>query len=185
MNRHDEITRMSILAIDPGPRKSAYVKLAWGRCSLYVIESRDAMPNEELLALISRYVNKCPPVFVIEIMTYYGKDQTVGSDITRACIWIGRFEQAYYVLSGEQSFHELTKPQINRQICGHSYAKKPEVHAALIDRFEPTGGGAKPRKGTKKQPGPLFGVKGHAWDALAVAVAWAEIHAMEATKDGR
>jgi hypothetical protein len=44
------------------------------------------------------------------------------------------------------------------------------VRQAILDRFPGTGGGKTPQIGTKKQPGPLYGVKGHMWAALAVAL---------------
>ena len=45
--------------------------------------------------------------------------------------------------------------------------------------IEMHGGDAKTAKGTKKNPGPLFGVSSHAWAALAVAV----VAAMEVEND--
>ena len=56
-------------------------------------------------------------------------------------------------------------------LCGTARAKDPNVHQALIDMY---GGSMKAAKGTKKAPGPLYGVKSHIWSALAVAVAWAK-----------
>jgi hypothetical protein len=41
-------------------------------------------------------------------------------------------------------------------------AKDPNVRQALLDKIGPVG--------TKKNPGPLYGVSGHGWSALAVAV---------------
>jgi hypothetical protein len=45
-------------------------------------------------------------------------------------------------------------------------AKDANIRQALIDRFGAVG--------TKKMPGPLFGVSSHYWAALAVAVYAAE-----------
>ena len=41
------------------------------------------------------------------------------------------------------------------------------VRQRLIEMF---GGDRKTAQGTKKEPGPLYGVASHAWQALAVAV---------------
>jgi len=41
-------------------------------------------------------------------------------------------------------------------------AKDANIRQALIDKLGPVG--------TKKSPGPLWGVKSHIWSALAVAV---------------
>jgi hypothetical protein len=45
-----------------------------------------------------------------------------------------------------------------------------EIRRRLIERFPATGGGSIPQIGTKAQPGPLYGVSGHCWQALSVVV---------------
>lgn len=48
------------------------------------------------------------------------------------------------------------------KLCGVTNTTDKFIRMALIDRYgEP---------GTKKAPGPLFGISGHLWSALAVAV---------------
>ncbi|MBV8782506.1 MAG: hypothetical protein JO353_14005, partial [Phycisphaerae bacterium] len=50
-------------------------------------------------------------------------------------------------------------------------AKDGNIRQALIDRFGPT----KERAiGKKKSPGPLYGMSGDCWSALAVAVTYAD-----------
>ena len=44
-------------------------------------------------------------------------------------------------------------------------ALKKMFRAVLLSRY---------KKGTKKQPGPLYGVKGHEMSALAAAIYWWE-----------
>ena len=54
------------------------------------------------------------------------------------------------------------RKDIKLHLCGTTKARDPNVRQALIDRL------GKP--GTKKNPGPTYGVSSHAWSALAVAV---------------
>ena len=62
------------------------------------------------------------------------------------------------------------RKDVKLHLCGSSRAKDPSVRAALIDLYPASGGGKCPQIGTKRQPGPLFGVSSHAWPALGVAV---------------
>jgi hypothetical protein len=55
---------------------------------------------------------------------------------------------------------------VKLHLCGSARAKDPNIRQALLDRFGPVG--------TKKAPGPLYGVKSHIWSALAVAVTASE-----------
>lgn len=58
---------------------------------------------------------------------------------------------------------ELSPQEVKDRLCNAPSAKDPAVRQALIDLLGPVG--------TKKNPGPCFGVSSHAWRALAVAVA--------------
>ena len=51
-------------------------------------------------------------------------------------------------------------------LCGSARATDANLRAALLDRY----GGSGRAIGTRKAPGPLYGVKSHAWAALALAV---------------
>jgi hypothetical protein len=50
---------------------------------------------------------------------------------------------------------------VKLHICGTPRAKDPNIRQALIDKY-----GA---PGTKKNPGPTYGVSSHLWSALAIA----------------
>jgi len=54
------------------------------------------------------------------------------------------------------------RKEVKIYLCGSMKAKDPNIRQALIDRLGDPG--------TKKNPGPTYGVKSHAWSALAVAV---------------
>jgi hypothetical protein len=51
---------------------------------------------------------------------------------------------------------------VKLHLCDSPRAKDGNVRQALLDRLGP--------QGTKKAPGPTYGVKSHEWAALAVAV---------------
>jgi hypothetical protein len=59
---------------------------------------------------------------------------------------------------------------VKLHLCGTNKAKDANVRQALLDMFPRTGGGAVPQVGTKKEPGPLYGISTHAWPALGVAI---------------
>ena len=54
------------------------------------------------------------------------------------------------------------RKDVKLHLCGSPRAKDPNIRQALLDKLGPVG--------TKRQPGPCYGVKSHAWAALGVAV---------------
>jgi hypothetical protein len=145
-----------ILAIDPGPEQSAYVQYANGP-----VES-GILPNEELLESI-RLVFEISHL-AIEGIACYG--MPVGKETFDTCIWIGRFIEA------NGGVHNLVyRSDVKMHLCRSMRAKDPMIRQALIDRFGP---GKEKAIGTKKNPGPLYGIKSHCWSALAVAVTYCD-----------
>ena len=161
-----------ILAIDPGPEMSAYVhcnpyrpKPEGGWKHLHDAVKGAILPNDELLERLSNGDLRWPELpLVIEWVESFG--MPVGKDIFETVAWIGRFEQAF---QGET--HRVTRREVKLHLCNSARAKDPHVRQALIDKFGP---GRKEAIGTKKAPGPLYGIKTHLWSALAVAVTFAE-----------
>ena len=151
---------MRILAIDPGPVKSGYVVFN-GYC---VIESGH-IDNQEILQQIN--LLDLNEELAIEMIASYG--MAVGKDVFETCVWIGRFVQHYVEWFGKEPKRVFRK-DVKMTICGTTRAKDANVRQSLIDMFPAAGGGSTPQIGTKKQPGPLYGVSSHAWPALGVAV---------------
>lgn len=145
------------LAIDPGPEKSGYVVYEGGK-----VLSSGVLPNEEILCSVWR-TNR----LVIEMVQSYG--MAVGKDTFETCVWIGRFLQALedMVLPVRPAVR-ITRPEVMLHICKSPRAKPTNIRQALIDRLGPVG--------TKKNPGPLYGVESHAWAALALAVTADDLH---------
>ena len=150
-----------LLAIDPGPVTSGVVLIEANQ----ILDAIPAVDNEEfILSLHHGYW----PVghVVIEMIESFG--MAVGASTFETCVWIGRFTQAL----GPALVHRVTRREVKLALCNSSRAKDANVRQAVIDRFPATGGGKVPQIGTKAQPGPLFGVKSHAWSALSVALTW-------------
>jgi len=149
---------MSILAIDPGTTQSAFVYYANG-----VVVSHDISENNELLTCLKQWSEQEDVVLVYEMIACYG--MPVGASVFETCVWIGRFIEAW----GRKT-ERVFRKDVKMYLCNSTRAKDGNVRQALIDRFEPTGGGKTPQIGTKAQPGPLYGMRRDTWAALGVAV---------------
>lgn len=149
---------MIVLAIDPGPVESAYV--FYDAKVQRPIQWKKA-PNKavRLVAGVT-----CPDVLAIEMIASYG--MPVGAEVFQTCVAIGRFIERY---GGEPRL--LTRKAVVTHLCGSAKAKDANVRQVLIDRFGP---GKELAIGKKATPGPLYGMNGDCWAALAVAVTAAE-----------
>jgi hypothetical protein len=139
-----------MLAIDPGPTQSAYVRWDGSR----VIEC-GWHPNEHVRDVLREYSDD---TVAIEMVACYG--MAVGAPVFETCVQIGRF------LEVAIRAHLVFQKETRMHLCGSMRAKESNIRQALLDRFGPVG--------TKKAPGPLYGVKSHIWSALAVAVTASE-----------
>lgn len=145
---------MRILAIDPGPTRSAWVLLDGAEIKAHYYEHNNAV--EALLKHTSDHATRV----VIEMIASYG--MPVGAEVFETCVWIGRF-----LAAAEQNrlqTERITRVQVKSAVCHSTRATDANVRQAMIDRF------GKP--GTKKKPGQTYGFAGDQWAALAVGVAW-------------
>ncbi len=152
---------MIVLGCDPGTTKSAIV--LWNGQSVTLASE---MPNEALLDLLRRARDefreeKSCPMLAIEKFESMG--MVVGAEVFETVYWSGRFHEAY----PDDSVGRVTRRDVKLHLCGNMRAKDTNVRQALIDRFGGVGA-----VGTRKSPGPLHGVTGHCWSALAVAVTY-------------
>lgn len=127
------------------------------------VTQHGTMPNAELLRLLSNLGPSCG-VLVLEKIEAMG--MAVGAEVFETVFWTGRFAQTW-----KGPWDRVTRRQVKLHLCGHMRAKDPNVRQALIDRFS-EGRGKEMAIGRAKQPGPLFGVAGDQWSALAVAITW-------------
>ncbi len=142
-----------ILALDPGTSETGLVAYGDGRVVMHGV-----MRNADLL----RELPQMPgDALAIEMVASYG--MAVGREIFETCRWIGRFQQAW---RDPEAVRFVYRKDVKLHLCGSPRAKDANIRQALIDKLGP--------QGTKKNPGPTYGVKSHAWAALAVAVTAAE-----------
>ncbi len=160
---------MLILAVDPGPEQSGYV--LYSTDGARVIDM-GIVPNIDIMFVIDdRRIDE----MVIEMVASYG--MAVGASVFMTCVWIGRFIEHFSsrsTLLYRKQRNEDGMDSVCMHLCKNNRAKDSNIRQALIDKFPPTGGGKVPQIGTKKQPGPLYGVKEHMWSALALAVTYSE-----------
>lgn len=158
-----------VYGLDPGSEQSAIVFYDEHEQR---IEGHATMPNDALLRLIEeRTALTTQRALVIEQVESYG--MAVGSEVFRTVFWSGRFYQAW---KGER--YQLPRRDVKVHLCHSARATDANVRQAILDRFAPTKAEA---IGKKSKPGPLWGVKGHEFAALAVALTWADLHAAEGT----
>ena len=89
----------------------------------------------------------------------------VGRDVFMTVLWTGRFVQVW---GDDSTVSMISRREVKLSLCGSSRAKDPNIRQALIDRF----GGKETAIGKKASPGPLYGVKGHEWSALALCITY-------------
>lgn len=145
-----------ILAIDPGTTQSGWVLLAHGRVADCGVDDNDTVLHRLHGSMADR--------LAIEMIASYG--MAVGREVFQTCVWIGRFQQAW---RDPEAVRLVYRQEVKLHLCKSPRAKDANIRHALIDRIGP--------QGTKKAPGPTYGVASHAWAALGVAVTAAEVAA--------
>lgn len=145
---------MDILAIDPGCTESAWLSYGDG------IGKFAKQPNETVLEMLrDRGPQFQHQHLAIEMVASYG--MAVGKTVFETVFWIGRFVEAW---NGPYTL--VYRKDVKLHLCGSVRAKDANIRAALIDMF---GGSRDVSIGTKKRPGPLYGITADVWAALAVA----------------
>lgn len=158
-----------ILAIDPGTNSSGIVLLKTSNKGIIMSDSE--APNPDILMhIIPREANVLTSI-VIEMMDSYG--MAVGASTFKTLVWIGRFYEATtHRLDGSYPDDPtlITRRNVKLHLCNSTRATDANVRRACLDRYARLGGGKTPEIGTKSQPGPLYGVKSHAMQALGLAL---------------
>lgn len=147
---------MVVLAIDPGPEQSGYA--AWNGKS---VKEAGVARNSDLLIHNPRF---SVDAVVFEQVESYG--MAVGGSVFETVFWTGRMFEAK-VRQGFARVDRLPRKVVKMHLCGSMRARDSNIRQALIDRFGPPG--------TKAKPGALYGVRSHAWAALALAVTYYEM----------
>lgn len=149
---------MKILGIDPGNEQSAWCELVDG-----APRASEKIENAKLLHALRSDQFASADLLAIEMIASYG--MPVGREVFETCLWIGQFIEAWASRGG--AYRLVYRRDVKMFLCESNRANDATIRAALIDRYGP---GRERAIGTKRAPGPLYGVKGDAWSALAVAL---------------
>ena len=178
---------MRILGIDPGTKDSAVILYdsEFGK-----VQDPAILPNGDICQwMVEERPHPNIDCLAIEQVACYG--MAIGKETMETLCWIGRFVQAWaaeycriprktrWGPGGDTWGEEGVWDGVCMALCKNNRARDKNIRQALIDRFGP---GKAAAIGTKKSPGPLYGLKSHLWPALAVAVVAAD--ALE-WQDGR
>jgi hypothetical protein len=151
--------RFAVLGLDPGPTEC-------GLCWL-----RDGVPKNPAVAstrdtLLTVASLPRDTTVVLEKLECYG--MPVGAAVFETAYVIGRILQLAEDADDVRCVL-MPRREVKLHLCGSARAKDANVRQALLDRF-----GGDQAIGKKKSPGPLYGVKSHAWSALALAMTFVE-----------
>ncbi len=158
---------MRILAIDPGSEQSAAVIYDDGEIIWHAF-----LPNEEMIMRMFEYAYSGTHLAIeytkAHTLQFKGKNRSFfPQQVLDTARWVGRFEQAF-----GGPFTEIDRRQVKQTLGVPPNGTDAHVNAALYDRFGD--GTRKSAVGTKKNPGPCYGLKADLWQALAVAVTFAD-----------
>lgn len=154
-----------VVGIDPGPEVSSAVVASVSGASvrpLRVVHDAPVATFESLLAELR--ATGAPVVVAIEMVESFGL--AVGREVFETCVTIGRLLDMAARLGCD--VRRIGRPEVKLAVCDSRRATDAQVREACLVAF---GGTKDVAVGTKKVPGPLYGVSGHAWAALAVVLA--------------
>ena len=151
-----------VVGIDPGSRESGVVVVSAENAKILFFGK---LKNPDVLATCRLYCGDMAE-WVIEMPMSFG--MPVGRDIFQTLVWVGRFAQS--LDSVGVSLRYLGRKQVVASLCGDPKASDSNVRRAVLDSYPGHGGGSEPSVGVKKQPGPLFGISGDMFSAVALCL---------------
>ncbi len=146
-----------IIAIDPGPEKSAFAIIE----NDYRVLEAMILPNWQVMQVLEDWPDgkQNEAELAIEMVASYG--MPVGAEVFETVFWIGQFWEA---AKGFRTRKRIRRLDVKMNLCRDSRAKDGNVIQALKDRFGD--------KGTKANPGWFYGFKADMWQAYAVGVTY-------------
>ncbi len=163
---------MNYFAIDPGKTHSGFVELS----DRMEIVDKGKIENGELEEILFGFDKfdlggKEKVRLAIEEVVSYGK--VIGADVLSTVFWSGRFAAAWdseHATGGKF----VRRAQAKKFLGLQSNSTDADVRFAISKRFDASGMTSKGEPcpwGTKRRPGPLYGVRADAIAALAVGMA--------------
>lgn len=155
---------MKLLCIDPGPTTSGVVLLdADGEPRPRVINAIAKCENAEILSMLAHYNDDDDGPLTVVTERFACMGMAVGEETLEAVHWGGRFHQE--ADAWHYPVFRIKRHEVKMALCGSTRAKDGNIRQAIIDLY-----GGESAIGTKKNPGPLYGVAADAWAALAVGL---------------
>lgn len=149
MTKEASVTVLRILAIDPGTHQSGFV-LYEGK-----VISSGVMDNDDLLKVVADDKSDA-----LAIEGFRARGNVIDNNCVQTIRWEGRFLQAW---GCPEDVVLVARSDVKKFLGLPGSSDDAKVNAGLRKLLG--------EKGTKANPGPLFGVSSHAWAALGVAVA--------------
>lgn len=144
-----------VVGCDPGPEMTAVVL---AEINPFKIFYKDHCLSDRAMDIL-----KIPELRLSETVVGIEKIESfgmaVGESTFETCYWIGEYRHQLKELGVQH--YLIGRKEIKLHLCGSTKAKDANIRQRLIDIHGPVG--------TKKNPGPLFGISSHLWSALAVA----------------
>jgi hypothetical protein len=152
---------MKILCIDPGSTVSGVVEFLPESWTIQNVQGE--APNRDLVLSIKP---KSHDLILVEQPTLMGQFNAQQQTLD-TCEWVGRIKQR--AVDCGLPVVAIERNEIKLHLLGWISRKghNPDscIKEVMLARF-PAG------KGTKKNPGPLYGIAKHAWQALALGVTY-------------
>jgi hypothetical protein len=143
---------MNIIGIDPGTESGAVV--VWDTLQRQIV-FHEIMPNNELL----EWLRNQDDANDVSCETIISLGQRVGAETFETCFFIGRIMEICH--RRKQVFTPIRRRDVIMVHCASNKASDADVRAAMIAYVG--------QPGSKKAPGPTYGIASHEWSALAIA----------------
>lgn len=160
---------MRIFAIDPGSTHSGWVIFNTDTKSVEHAGNDENQKIETLLESVAR--NKSVDALLVEKPQLIG--QQIWEQILDTCIWVGRYWKTWIFTVGFVGIYFYSSQEVKRTLLGRMNVPNAdsELRQFLLSYYGETG--------TKKAPGPTYGVSKHAWRALALVATFEEVQQQE------
>lgn len=119
---------MKIIAIDPGNKESAWLRLECFQYGGDRIIDFGKHPNEDILSILATTYAEH---LAIEMVQSFG--MAVGASVFDTVFWAGRFAQMWRDKPGK--FSLVYRKDVKLHLCNSMRAKDGNIRQALIDRF--------------------------------------------------
>jgi hypothetical protein len=152
-----------VYAIDPGPEVSHLIGYEPDTRQVFTALS---LPSEALARELEWRAEDGKAILLVERVAAQG--QAVSQHTFDTAEWVGRFVQAWRGAGGG-TCRRIFRREVKLWILARASGTDAQIRAAVLDRF----GGPK-AKGTVRAKGPLYGLRADQFQALALAVTYAE-----------